>query len=107
MWGDQFLGFDLRGTEITGKVAGVVRASWSGAGGGEEEGVVVEMRTWCSLKMLDLSGSSGLGSEPHTLECLHKLLQHSRGKVRLQAQVSRRIHRTTVLSTGSPSWTVA
>ena len=67
--------------------------------------MVVEMRTWCSLKTLDLSGSSGFGSEPHTLECLHKLLQHSRGKVRLQ--VSTRIYRTTALSTGSPSWTVA
>jgi len=71
----------------------VVRASRSGAGGGEEEGVgvVVEMRKWCSLETLDLSGSSGVGSEPHTVECLHKLLQHSRGKMRLQAQVSGRI----------------
>jgi len=34
---DRFLGFDLRGAEIAGKVAGVVRASRSGAGGGEEE----------------------------------------------------------------------
>jgi len=52
---------------------------------------VVEMRKWCSLETLDLSGSSGVGSEPHTVKCLHKLLQHSRGKMRLQAQVCRRI----------------
>ena len=40
------LGFWSKGVEMTKKVAEVVGSSRNGAGGGEEEGVVVEMGEW-------------------------------------------------------------
>jgi len=61
-------GFWSKGVEMTEKVAEVMRASRSGAGGNGEEGVVVEMGRWFSLVTLDIIGSSGFGYEFHALE---------------------------------------